>query len=81
MLGSLRERAHALVRHANTPLPAAMATPISTANDFFASPEFEAYGREREAEQKLALAVLNRIDGVARQVNALARMLAKKPSL
>lgn len=80
MRDSLRERAHLLTRHAGTPLPMAMATPVSMANEFFESPTFEAYCKEREAEQKLAIAMLDRIGGVAKQVNMVGRLIAKRPA-
>jgi hypothetical protein len=38
--------------------------PVSEANDFFASKTFQEYQKGREAELKLQLALVNRLDAI-----------------
>jgi hypothetical protein len=49
---------------------------MSDVADFFASNTFSEYRKGLEAKQKLALAIIERIDGVAKTVNGVSRTIA-----
>lgn len=64
--------------HASTALPLGNTVTLSEARDFFASKPFAGYKSGLEGRQKLALAILTRIDGVTKAIGVLAKMLGRR---
>jgi hypothetical protein len=60
----------------NTGLDAALGMASSEVRDAFASQQFAARRKMQEHENKLAIAVLNRIDNVAKAIGNLGKSLA-----
>lgn len=78
MLDELTNQAADLALYAHTALPLALATPMSAASDFFQSAAFSSFRKSQEGKQKLSLALLGRFDGIAKQINGLAKVLARR---
>lgn len=76
MLDDLINQAADLALHASTALPLAYATPMSAAEDFYKSAAFAGYRKAQEGRQKLSIAMLLRFDGIAKQINGLAKVLS-----
>ncbi|WP_430233193.1 hypothetical protein [Nitrosomonas communis] len=52
--------------YAHTPLPNALAMPVSFVRKFFDSKPFGDWQKSREAEQKIQVTIVNRIDKLMR---------------
>lgn len=76
-MADLVAQASDLALHANTALPLAYATPMSEAADFYGSSAFASYRKSLEGQQKITQALFGRLDGLAKQVNVLAKVLAR----
>ena len=63
--------------YANTPIPDALSMPVSLAESFFKSKQFEDWGKSREAEAKAKAEIASRINGVIRAIGVLAKSLPK----
>lgn len=66
MLNGCRTLAHSLALHTGSSLVDAMATPISDAEDLFQGRVFAGFIKEREAQAKLQLAIIARLDALAK---------------
>ena len=75
-MADLQSQASNLTLHGSTPLPLALATPISAAADFFASEPFQGRLKEIEARHKGTLLLHQRIDAVIRAIGNLGKALA-----
>ncbi len=64
-----------LVIHGHTPLPQALATPMSAVRDFFESSAFANYRKSLEAKQKLSLALLQRFEAVLKSIGGIGKLL------
>jgi hypothetical protein len=51
---------------------------LSISNDLYTSKAFDSWKNSRENDQKLSLALLDRMDGLSRQVNELGKVLARR---
>ncbi len=67
----------ALALHAHTALPLAHATPMSDVNDFFGSNEFDAFRKTIEGRQRLAMAYIERMDGLSKQLGGVGNAVVK----
>jgi len=52
--------------------------PLSYSNELYESKPFEDWKASRENDQKLSIAIIERLDGLAKQVNELAKTIAKR---
>lgn len=77
-LGDLQVQAASLALHGATPLPMALATPMSAASDFFASETFQGRLKDIETRQKGTLLLHQRIDAVVRAIGNLGQTLARR---
>jgi len=77
-LADLQAQASNLTLHGGTPLPLALATPISAAADFFASEPFQGRLKEVEARHKGTLLLHQRIDAVVRAIGNLGQALSRR---
>lgn len=68
-----------LVLHGNTPLPLALATPMSAVQDFFSSEPFSQYRKGLEGKAKLVNANFARMDAIIKGMSRLGKLLATKP--
>jgi hypothetical protein len=60
----LERLANNLALYSHTSLAEAKRSPVSEADDFFASKAFQYFQKGREAEMKLQLALVNRLDAI-----------------
>ncbi|SEN72871.1 hypothetical protein [Nitrosomonas marina] len=63
--------------YANTPMPDALSMPVSLAESFFKSKQFEDWNKSRESEAKAIDGIGARINNVIRAINALAKSLPR----
>jgi hypothetical protein len=77
-LADLQGQAASLTLHAATPLPMALATPLSAAADFFGSEPFQGRLKEIESRHKGTLMLHQRIDAAARAINGLGQALTRR---
>ena len=68
---SLMNMASNLSLYAHTPLPDALAMPVSVAKKFFDGKPFDDWQKGREAEQKIQIAIVNRLDNLTRASETL----------
>lgn len=64
--------------HGNTPLPMAHDAPLSMVADHFRSSAFASYRKSEEGRQKLALAVIGRLDGMLKSLGWLGKALSRR---
>ena len=69
--------ASALTLHGGTPLPQALALPVSVAKRFFDSKTFDDWRRGREHEAKVQIAVVNRLNDVIRSLGVVAKTVSR----
>lgn len=74
---TLQNKAIELSLYCNQPYSEATSLKISVSNDFYKSKAFEDWKNGREGEQKMAIAIIERIDGLAKQINGLSKLLSK----
>lgn len=77
-LVDLQSQAASLTLHGATPLPMALATPMSAAADFFASEPFQGRLKDIEARHKGTLLLHQRIDAVVRAVGNLGQAAVRR---
>lgn len=77
-MADLQGQAASLTLHGATPVPMALATPLSAAADFFASEPFQGRLKEIEARHKGTLLLHQRIDAVVRVIGNLGQALARR---
>jgi hypothetical protein len=75
-LADLIDQSATLALHAHTALPLALGTHLSDVDDFYQSRAFGNHRKGQEARQKYATAVVERFDGLAKQIGGLGKMLA-----
>ena len=75
----LEETAAALCLAANMPLNQVYKLPVSIAQNFFKSKAFENWKKSRENEQKIQIAIVNRLNEVIKASGMVAKTIAKKP--
>jgi hypothetical protein len=63
----------------NTPLNEIYDLPVSTVQNFFKSQAFENWKKSRENEQKIQIAIVNRLNEVIKACGVVAKTVAKKP--
>ncbi len=68
-------RAADLALHAHTALPLALATQMSDVTDFYQSSAFGNYRKAQEHRQKASVAMFGRLDGLAKQLQGLGKLL------
>lgn len=69
MLNGCRSLAHSLTLYTGCSLMQAMATPMSDAEDLFQGRVFSGFVKEREAQAKLQVAIIGRLDALAKALN------------
>lgn len=52
--------------------------PLSYSSEMYESKVFSDWKESRENEQKISIAIIERLDGVAKQINELAKVIAKR---
>lgn len=72
--------ASSLALHSSTSLPEALSLPQSTVQRFLEGTPFKGYRREREADLKVQVAVVNRLNDVIRACGVIAKTIAKARS-
>lgn len=75
-LSDLIEQGANLALHGGTAFTLALDLPLSAVRDFYESSAFTSYRKGQEAQQKLTIAVLGRIDNVVRAIGNLGKALA-----
>lgn len=56
----------------------ALATPMSAVADFYASSSFASFRKAQEAKGKAQTALFSRFDGIAKQVQSVAKVLSRR---
>lgn len=74
---NLTNLASSLTLYSNTSLKDALAMTVSTGKIFLESTVFDDWKKTREAEMKVQAAVIDRLNGVIRGCNLVAKMVAK----
>lgn len=63
--------------HGGTPFPAALDLPVSYARGYMETQVHKTHVKATEAQQKLDLAVIGRLDGVIGGLGAVGKLLSK----
>lgn len=69
--------AHNAVLYANCPLTDAYNLPLSIVNDFFGGEAYKNWKKIRESETKLAVAVVERLNGVISAISVVVKTLGR----
>ena len=62
--------------HCGTAFPLAMDLPMSYARAYFDHPVFAQHSKARDAQQRLDVAVVERLDGVRKAIFAMGKAMA-----
>ena len=75
---NLKEMAVNLSLYSSTSYPEALACGMSDVKAFFESNAFGIWKKNKEAENKMQGAMIERIDGVIRAIGSLGKMLSRR---